>query len=64
MKVREFIQECIENLDIDAEMDFYLACEGTFLKIVSINMNADIDDPQSKNRGGIVFIRKVKHEGD
>lgn len=54
MKTKEFIDECKSKLKQDVEMDFYLIGHG-FLKPISINMNADIDDPSNKNRGGVVF---------
>lgn len=54
MKVKEFISECSKKLDGNAKMDFYVVGYG-FCEPISINMNADIDDPSNKNRGGVVF---------
>ncbi len=44
---------------VDAEVDFLLV-DGDFvwLDLVDINMNADIDDLNNMNSGGLVFIKK------
>ena len=54
-----FIELLKDNLSPTAEMDF-LICDHkkpmvAFLKIKDICMNADVDDPNNFNRGGIVF---------
>lgn len=55
----EFIKLLKENLNPDTQMDFlvsdYRKSIFAFLDINDICMNADIDDPNNKNRGGIVF---------
>lgn len=58
----EFIKMLKDNLKPNTEMDFLLVgilkngkLVNAFLDIHDINMNADIDDPDNKNRGGIVF---------
>lgn len=58
----EFIKMLKDNLKPNAEMDFLLVGRlnngkfiNAFLDIHDINMNADIDDPDNKSRGGIVF---------
>ena len=55
-----------ENLKPNAEMDFLLIDRfddgrpiSVFLDIRSVGMNADIDDPNNKNRGGVVFDIKL-----
>lgn len=63
----EFINMLKDNLEPNTEMDFLLVGRlnneklvTAFLDIHDINMNADIDDPDNKNRGGIVF--KIKED--
>lgn len=58
----ELINLLKENLKPDTQMDFLISDkfeDGTgilaFLDIRDICMNADVDDPNNKNRGGIVF---------
>ena len=51
-----------ENLKPNAQIDF-LVCDHNkpmvaFLDISDVCMNADIDDHENKNRGGIVFTVK------
>jgi hypothetical protein len=62
MLVKDFIQQLKDNLNPDAEIDFLLNSTLdsderilAFLHVHSIGMNADIDDPDNVNRGGIVF---------
>ena len=55
----EFIKLLEKNIEPDAEMDF-LVCDHkkplvAFLKIRDVCMNADVDDPNNYNRGGVVF---------
>lgn len=62
MTRNEFIKILKENLKPNAQMDF-LICDNTkpmvaFLDVHDVCMNADIDDPNNKNRGGIVFTIK------
>lgn len=61
----EFIKLLKENIKPDAEMDFLVFDRmkddkylHAFLDIKDICMNADVDDPENKNRGGIVFTIK------
>lgn len=58
----DFIKLLKENLKPDAEMDFlvsdYKKPMIAFLDIYNVCMNVDVDDPDNKNRGGIVFIIK------
>lgn len=59
MTRNEFIKLLEENLKPDAEMDF-LICDHkkpmiAFLNIHDVCMNADVDDPNNYNRGGVVF---------
>lgn len=63
----EFINMLKDNLEPNTEMDFLLVGRlnneklvTAFLDIHDINMNADIDDSDNKNRGGIVF--KIKED--
>lgn len=63
----EFINMLKDNLEPNTEMDFLLVGRlnneklvTAFLDIHDINMNADIDDLDNKNRGGIVF--KIKED--
>ena len=62
MTRNEFIKLLKDNLKPNAEMDFLLIDRfgdgrpiSAFLDIRSVGMNADIDDPNNKNRGGVVF---------
>lgn len=62
MTRNEFIKILKENLKPNAQMDF-LICDHikpmvAFLDVHDVCMNADIDDPNNKNRGGIVFTIK------
>ena len=55
----EFIEILKENVKPNAEIDF-LVCDHNkqmvaFLNIDYVCMNADIDDTNNYNRGGIVF---------
>lgn len=59
----EFIKLLMDNLKPDAQMDFLVTdrmSDGksfmAFLKVDDVCMNADIDDPKNKNRGGVVFM--------
>lgn len=63
MKVKDFIRQLQENLKPNAEIDFlYIDGKGgwEFLFVDNICMNADVDDPKNKNRGGVVFRRESK----
>lgn len=58
----EFIKLLKENLKPNAQMDFLVIGElsnghpiTAFLDIRDVCMNVDVDDPNNKNRGGIVF---------
>ena len=62
MTRNEFIKLLKDNLKPNAEIDFLLIDRfddgrpiSAFLDIRSVGMNADIDDPNNKNRGGVVF---------
>lgn len=62
MTRNEFIKLLKENLKPNAEMDFLLLGRlndgkfvSVFLDIHDVCMNVDVDDPNNKNRGGIVF---------
>ena len=62
----EFIKLLKDNLKPDAEMDFLLIDRfddgrpiSVFLDIRSVGMNVDLDDPNNKNRGGVVFDIKL-----
>lgn len=62
MTRNEFIKILKANLKPNAQMDF-LVCDHNkpivaFLDIREVCMNADIDDPENKNCGGIVFTVK------
>ena len=66
MTRNEFIKLLKDNLKPNAEMDFLLIDRfddgrpiSVFLDIRSVGMNADIDDPNNKNRGGVVFDIKL-----
>lgn len=59
MTRNEFIKLLKENLKPNAQMDFLIAdCNKpivAFLDVHDVCMNVDVDDPNNKNRGGIVF---------
>ena len=62
MTRNELIKLLKDNLKPNAQMDF-LICDYkkpavAFLDIKDVCMNVDVDDPDNKNRGGIVFIIK------
>lgn len=65
MTRNKFIKLLKDNLKPNAEMDFLLAGRlngkyvTAFLDVKDVGMNADIDDPDNKNRGGIVFNVKT-----
>ena len=66
MTRNEFIKLLKENLKPNAEIDFLLIDRfddgqliSAFLDIRSVGMNVDIDDPNNKNRGGVVFDIKL-----
>ena len=66
MTRNEFIKLLKDNLKPNAEMDFLLIDRfddgrpiSAFLGIRSVGMNVDIDDPNNKNRGGVVFDIKL-----
>ena len=58
----DFIKLLKKNLKPDVEMDFlvydYTKPMIAFLDIHNVCMNADVDDQDNKNRGGIVFMIK------
>ena len=64
MTRNEFIKMLKDNLKPNAEMDFLISdCNKpmlAFLDIENVCMNVDVDDPNNKNRGGIVF--KIKKD--
>lgn len=58
----ELIKLLKDNLKPNAQVDF-LVCDHNkpivaFLDVHDVCMNADIDDPENKNHGGIVFTIK------
>ena len=62
MTRNEFIKLLKDNLKPNAQMNF-LVCDHNkpmiaFLDIHNVCMNADVDDPNNKNHGGIVFTIK------
>ena len=66
MTRNEFIKLLKENLKPNAAIDFLLIDRfdygqpiSAFLDIRSVGMNVDIDDPNNKNRGGVVFDIKL-----
>ena len=66
MTWNEFIKMLKDNLKPNAEIDFLLIDRfddgrpiSVFLDIRSVGMNVDIDDPNNKNRGGVVFDIKL-----
>ena len=62
MTRNEFIKLLKDNLKPNAEMDFLVADNNppivAFLDVHHVCMNADVDDPNNKNRGGVVFTIK------
>lgn len=62
MTRNEFIKLLKENIKPNAEMDFLVWDTQkpivAFLDIDNVCMNADVDDPNNYNRGGIVFVIK------
>lgn len=62
MTRNEFIKLLKENLKPNAEIDFLVWDTKkpivAFLDIDNVCMNADVDDPNNYNRGGIVFVIK------
>lgn len=62
MTRNEFIKLLKDNLKPSAQVDF-LICDYkkpvvAFLDIKDVCMNVDVDDPDNRNRGGIVFTIK------
>ena len=62
MTRNELIKLLKENLKQNAQIDF-LVCDHNkpmiaFLDIHDVCMNADVDDPNNKNRGCVVFTIK------
>lgn len=59
MTRNEFIELLKKNIKPNAEMCFLVSDYNkplvAFLEIDDICMNADVDDPDSKNCGGVVF---------
>ena len=61
MTRNEFIKLLKENLKPNAQMDFLLIDKINgkdfvgFLDIKDVCMNVDVDDPNNRNRGGVVF---------
>lgn len=58
----EFIKLLERNIKPNAEIDF-LICDYekpmvAFLDVKDVCMNADVDDPNNYNHGGIVFTIK------
>ena len=74
MTRNEFIKLLKDNCKPSAQMDFLLIdrlSDGrnicAFLDIEDVGMNVDVDDPNNKNRGGVVFrIKKdlMENKGD
>jgi hypothetical protein len=65
MTRNEFIKLLKDNLKPNAQMDFLLIDRlkdgkfiTAFLDIKDVCMNVDVDDPNNKNRGGVVFTIK------
>lgn len=62
MTRNEFIKLLKENLKPNAEIDFLVWDTQkpivAFLDIDNVCMNADVDDPNNYNRGGVVFVIK------
>lgn len=66
MTRNELIKIIKENIKPNAQIDFLLIDRlddgrpiSAFLDIRDVGMNADIDEPENKNRGGIVFEIKL-----
>lgn len=59
MTRNEFIELLKKNIKPNAEMNFLVADYNkplvALLEIEDICMSADVDDPKSKNIGGVVF---------
>ena len=61
MTRNEFIKMLKENLKPNAQMGFLLIDKINgkdfvgFLDIKDVCMNVDVDDPNNRNRGGVVF---------
>ena len=57
-----FIKLLKENLKPNTQIDFLVADNNkpmiAFLDIYDVCMNADVDDPNNYNRGGVVFTIK------
>ena len=55
----EFIRLLEENIKPDAKMEFLIADHTrpmiAFLDVHDVCMNADVDDPNNYNCGGVVF---------
>ena len=68
MTRNEFIKLLEDNLEQNVEMDFLVADYNppivAFLDIHHVCMNADVDDLNNKNRGGIVFTIKEVLSGE
>lgn len=68
MTRNELIKLLKENLKPNAEIDFLVADHNppivAFLDVHHVCMNADVDDPNNKNRGGIVFTIKEVLSGE
>lgn len=62
MTRNEFIKLLKDSLKPNAQMDFLLWDTKkpivAFLDVDDVCMNADVDDPKNKNRGGVVFTIK------
>lgn len=63
MTRNEFIKLLKDNLKPSAQMDFLVIDINepmtAFLEVEDVCMNVDVDDPNNKNRGGVVF--KIKN---
>lgn len=64
MTRNEFIKLLKGNLKPDTQMDFLVIDinepMAAFLEVDNVCMNVDVDDPNNKNRGGVVFkIKKI-----
>lgn len=59
MTRNEFIKLLKKNIKPNAQMDFLVIDNNkpiiAFLDIDDVCMNADVDDPNNYNRGGVVF---------
>ena len=59
MTRNEFIKLLKENIEPNAQMDFLVIDNNkpiiAFLDIDDVCMNADVDDSNNYNRGGVVF---------